>query len=360
MSKIIHLNVPSRRQDDSTRKAALLRCFAQHRRFGDDVFWLKENAELLNILECSGQPLGAGALTAHEGFHAQAEKRLGFFPQYYRFLLSILLDLEDLGLHGTKGEAVVNWVADQGLAEAELSDLQRGEARRLMLRRGRDPLPGDPGIEDRLRRFAARSATFALPNKKAAYELTHTVFYLSEYGRKDPQLAPETRESLDFAGTLAFLDRNADLLAEVCIALRFAGHTPPEIWETWILRHVRRFDMRTGPTAPMQDDYHEYLVCNWLLATAGQAAFTGPAVPGRMAFLRPETGAGPLREMSECMFRLDTARRDDWSEMRPLVQEGLSEDAHRILADAERASDCFEAFFSCFSRAGNGAALPCA
>src|SRR5690606_18363133 len=112
--------------------AALLRCFAHHRRFGDDVFWLKENAELLNILECSGGTPGRDALETHEGFYRNIEKRLSFFPQYYRFLLSICLDLEDLGMAGNKGEALVNWAADQGLARCEISDLQRLEARRIM------------------------------------------------------------------------------------------------------------------------------------------------------------------------------------------------------------------------------------
>ena len=79
------------------------------------------------------------------------------------------------------------------------------------------------GLNDRLRGFARRSITFALPNKKAAYELTHIVFYLSEYGRRDPEVGQAFIDSLHFAGTLAFLELNLDLLAEICIALRFAG-----------------------------------------------------------------------------------------------------------------------------------------
>ena len=43
MSNVVHLNVPSRNQREAERHTALLRSFAQHRRFGDDVFWLKEN-----------------------------------------------------------------------------------------------------------------------------------------------------------------------------------------------------------------------------------------------------------------------------------------------------------------------------
>lgn len=359
MSNVVHLNVPSRTDREAARHAALLRSFAQHRRFGDDVFWLKENAELLNILECTGTRPAAAALQAHAGFYGQVEKRLAFFPQYYRFLLSICLDLEDLGLGGGKGEALVAWAAEQGLAEAELSDLQRAEARRLMLRRGVDPMAGDTGLDDRLRGFIARSSTFALPNKKAAYELTHTVFYLSEYGRKDPQLDARCRESLDFAGTLAFLDLNADLLAEVCIAMRHAGSTPPEAWEDWLRAHTAGFVIENGDHLGVSDDYHEYFVCNWLMATQddkpGDAPFAGRIDDGRMGFFRPETGHGPLRAMSESLFGLD-ARSPDWSQMRGLVADALNEDGHAVLSQAEAASRDFEAFFAGFARAGLQAA----
>jgi hypothetical protein len=60
------------------------------------------------------------------------------------------------------------------------------EAQRLMARRDMAPKGEDATLEDRARYFMGRSDTFALPNKKAAYELTHLVFYLSEYGRCDP------------------------------------------------------------------------------------------------------------------------------------------------------------------------------
>ena len=351
MSNVVHLNVPSAVQRQADRRTALLSCFARHRRFGDDVFWLKENAELLNILECTGAELDGNALHPLEPFYAQVENRLGFFPQYYRFLVSICLDLEDLGMPGTKGQFLVDWVVREGLVQAELSDLQRGEARRLALRRGLDPIRADDGLDDRLRGFISRSATFAMPNKKAAYELTHTIFYLSEYGRKSPELGPEVRESLDFAGTLAFLDQNADLLAEVCIAMRQAGFEVPEIWGDWLKHHTRGFAVDVGAGVGTQDDYHEFLVCNWAMAALGGEAFITNVVPDRMAFRRPEIGFGPLREISECMFKLNDRRSDDWMRMRPLLSEPLSETEHHILSQAEKASQCFDAFFEGFARA---------
>lgn len=352
MSNIIQLNVPCQRQDRISRRNALISCFAQHRRFGDDVFWLKENAELLNVLESTGETLDEQALELHQGFYTQIEKRLGFFPQYYRFLLSICLDLEDLGMPGTKGEALAHWVAAQGLADTEMSDLQRFEARRLMLRRGVDPLPEDAGLEDRVRRFMDRSETFAMPNKKAAYELTHIVFYLSEYGRRDPQLTKAAITSLEFAGLLAYLDQNADLLAEVCVSLRFSGEIPAPIWEDWLQRETHRFVVQTGQAASAQDDYHDFFVCNWLMAVSDQDAFVKETTAERMSFHRAEVNTGPLRDMSECMFRLEDQRSDDWQVMRPHVQETLTEIGYDILLEAENSSDKFEEFFAGFARTG--------
>ncbi|UWQ93179.1 hypothetical protein K3727_10540 [Rhodobacteraceae bacterium M382] len=350
MSNVIRLNVPSQRQSKRDRRAALIASFAQHRRFGDDVFWLKENAELLNILECTGQTLDDDALAPHQGFYAQVEKRMGFFPQYYRFLLSICLDLEDLGLTGTKGEALAAWIDRQGLAEAELSDLQRAEARRLLARRGVTALKWDTSLTDRLHRFVNRSETFAMPNKKAAYELTHIVFYLSEYGRRDPQLDQAAVTSLEYAGILAYLDQNADLLAEICVALRYAGKTPSQIWEDWLERETHRFTVSTGPQVSPQDDYHDYFVCNWLMSVSDRDSFTKPAEFDKMSFARAAPYAAPLRDMSETMFKLEDQRSDDWQVMRPHVENALSEIGHDILTEAQMSSDKFESFFAGFAR----------
>lgn len=358
MSNVIRLNVPSRRQAESARLGALLGGFASHRRFGDDVFWLKENAELLNILECTGRELSEEALEPHGGFYQRVVQRLEFFPQYYRFLLSICLDLEDLGLPGDKGSALVEWSARQGLAEAEMSDLQRAEARRLMMRRGVDPLANDTGLSDRLHAFISRPETFQLPNKKAAYELTHIVFYLSDYGRKDPGLSDQAITSLEYAGILAYLDQNADLLAEICVSLRYAGRTPSPIWEDWIQAATSAFAIETGPTAHPQDDYHEYFVCNWALAVAGRSAFVKPIAEGPMAFHNTRDSQAPLRMISDCLFRLDEKRCDDWQTMRPVLSNSLAEDGYEVLVSAEHSTDKFDAFFSGFARTGlRGVAL---
>ncbi|MEX1236589.1 MAG: hypothetical protein WEB56_16525 [Roseovarius sp.] len=350
MTTIVQLDVPFRQHSKAARQAALLKTFAQTRRTQEDVFWLKENAEMLNILECTGSEIAPGALAPFQDFYDGIEERMEFFPQYYRFLLSLCLDLEDLGMEGDKGAALSRWVAHQGLADAELSDLQRAEARRLCARRGVDPLPRDAELHHRLRGFAARSQTFAMPNKKAAYELTHIVFYLSEYGRVDPHLDEGARRSLMFAGTLAFLDFNADLLAEICLAMRFAGMDAPEVWEIWLTQQIRTFSLEC--VEGLQDDYHEYLMLNWFMTRAGQGGFGDHVPEGRVTFARQRPGSAPLRELSQCIYMMGRGRSSDWEVMRGEVAAQVSHEAQAALIAAEASTDQFGAFFEGFARVG--------
>ena len=350
MSNVIQLNLPVSRQPLEQRLAGLIHCFADERRVGEDVFWLKENAELLGILECTGLPVSQTALAPMERFYAQVFDRMAFFPQYYRFLLSLALDLEDMGMVGDKGAVLVDWATNQGLVYAELSDLQRAEARRLMLRRGCDPMVSDPGLDDRLRAFINRPETFAIPNKKAAYELTHIVFYLSEYGRRDPNIDAEALRSLSYAGTLAYLDQNIDLLAEVCVALRYAGQTPPALWEDWIRKDVHSFRMTEGAAARVGDNYHDYFVCNWLLALNGDDSFH-LAPNFRRAQFNRDAWQGPLRALSETLYGLGPMRQGDWQMMRNQMFEVLDTRGQDILMEAEANCVDFDRFFSFFARA---------
>ncbi|WP_010138529.1 DUF6902 family protein [Oceanicola sp. S124] len=361
MSNIVHLTFPARSQGRAARRAALLDRFASARRAPDDVFWLKENAEILNILECTGQTRATGlleeaALAPYAKVYDALEKRLGFFPQYYRFFLSIALDLEALGMPGNKAEGLVHWAHAQDLAGAELSDLQRAEARRLMLRRGVDPCgtaADSEALTERLHAFLSRSRTFMIPNKKAAYELTHILFYLSEYGRKSTQFSRATHESLNFAGTLAYLDLNADLLAEICVAMRHVGLTPPEAWETWLARETNGFTVEARESAMAQDDYHEFLVCNWALATAGTESFRHAVTEGQVTFRAAPRPVAPLRLMSQCLIGMDAARSADWSRMQAPIEDALAEPwAITHLGRAAEACTDFDAFFAGFARAG--------
>jgi len=350
MSNVIQLTFPSRRDQRAASIAALLDTFASHRRDLDDVFWMKENAEILNILECTGQTVDRDALDPYRAFYDTIETRLEFFPQYYRFLLSICLDLEAHGIGEGKGRALAQWVADQGLVDVELSDLQRAEAHRLLSRVGVSTGAAQDQINERLCQFVSRPQTFAIPNKKAAYELTHIVFYLSEYGRRDPQLSMQTQKCLKFAGTLAFLDCNWDLLAEVLVSMRYCGMTPPAEWDAAIARATRHFAVAEGDDAVRQDDYHEYLVCNWALSEAGGTSFAHRLTPGPVSFHADPERPSALREMSEQMYALNMRRSGDWHQMRDYLCDAISDASAQTLLQAEAACDGFDDFFERFAR----------
>lgn len=350
MSNVIAF-APVPRTDGPQSIARMLNGFARERRLGDDVFWLKENAELLGILAAGGVMVPQDALEPYQALYDGIEERLRFFPQYYRFLLSICLDLEDLGMPGNHAARLCRWAALEGVAEAELSDLQRAEARRLLARRdAAKPLDDDP-LGARLRRFIARSTTFAMPNKKAAYELTHIVFYLSEYGRVDPQLDSAAIKSLEFAGVLAYLDQNFDLLAEVCTALRFAGRTPSRIWDEAVTDFHRQVEVASDPGAPMNDAYHAYLVTGWARLVAGQTAFEDVSAGADLRFVAPQPQPGALRSLSECLFDLGPVRNADWAQMRGHVMPYLGPDGHQVLYQAEQSISDFDVFFQGFARA---------
>ena len=350
MSNVIRLTFPSRSDQRAASLAALLDTFANHRRQDGDVFWMKENAEILNILECTGQSVPGEALDAYAGFYATIEERLEFFPQYYRFLLSICQDLEALGMEGGKSTRLAQWIASEGLVEAELSDLQRAEAERLLTRSGVTTMGDVTPMRDRLIDFVSRSRTFAIPNKKAAYELTHIVFYLSEYGRRDPGLTADAIKSLKHAGTLAFLDCNFDLLAEVLVALRYAGTVPPRLWEEAVAASTARFAVAEEGEAVRHDDYHEYLVCNWALSEAGETPFRAPTLPGPVSFHAAPAVTAPLLEMSEVLHDLGARRSADWNGMRDYLCDTISPESAGVVLQAEAAVDGFEEFFASFAR----------
>ncbi|MFK7880555.1 DUF6902 family protein [Roseobacter sp.] len=346
MSNVVSLGLP-RRPGLADRQALLIDNFARNRRATDDVFWLKENAEILNILATSGALLNEGALAPYDLVYAGLEERLKFFPQYYRFLLSICLDLEDLSVGSSKGTALCHWASQMGLADSELSDLQRAEALRLLNRRG--ITCEDTALKDRLHRFINRSETFVLPNKKAAYELTHIVFYLSDYGVINPQLDEAAIASLEYVGLLAYLDQDVDLLAEVCVALRFAGGTVSAIWEDWIAREMNGFVLQASNTG-RHDAYHEYLVTSWWAMFAEQRSFPGVASENGLHVTRHATRKGPLRAMSEYMFHLGPARNGDWEAMRQKMTDAVGAEGVDILTGAEKSCQRFGAFFEGFAR----------
>lgn len=235
-----------------------------------------------------------------------------------------------------------------GLVDAELSDLQRAEAQRLFARRMGQV--DQTNLNARLLDFTTRTETFAIPNKKAAYELTHIVFYLTNYGRQSLDFPRKTITSLLYVGLIALIDQNADLLAEVCLALRYAGETPPEQWEHWAEAQLDWIAIEAGESVSINDNYHEYFVLNWYAASIGTPAFEAPFSEGRSGFYKTQNGPSALSGLSRVIYQMGEARQTDWHVMRSHVTDQLDPMQVEIIEFANQSSDQFDAFFKGFAR----------
>ncbi len=339
---------PSRMPAPQGGLAALLAAFATGRRREGDAFWLKENAELLGILATLRVAVPAEALAAYAPFHDGLPERMAFHPQYYRMLLGLAVALRDLGQPGDMAERLAARAAAGGWIDSEVNDLQRAESRYLLARAGqRIELPG---LDDRLRGFMARPETFALPNPRAAYDLLHAIFYLSEYGRHPFALDETSRAALGNLGNLACLDGDGDLLAEVCVALAYCGEEPPALWRDMVVSEARTFRIEPGRCADSSDAYHNYLVNQWLMGTIGMTAFGDGFPAGPMTFKLIRPPAAPLREWSQALLALGDRRRADYTAMRAACAPYLSPAALAAADRAAEASPGFERFFATFAR----------
>lgn len=347
---------------------ALLRAVALHRWPEDSVFWMKEMAEVLGIGQEVGLYVGAGigeetAALLRRQLDALAARH-AFFPQYYRFSLAIFVAAAGLGLWPQdRVAALAAEIAAEGWDQGELSDLHRAEAQYLFARAGLSA-PKDAALEARLWAFASRPETFARPNRKAAYDLTHTLFYLSDHGQKPLILGENAKKSLKFAGTLAFLEQNADLLSEVALCMLYAGLTVPKAWHGLVADAARAFRPEAHWGGVEGDDGHCLWVCNWYLARTGASVFWGgvPALrPGQALHLwAGPARAGALGDLARVLWRPDggadsagranLAARGDWDQARPALTARLSPEARAVLAEAEAALPDFSAFFEAFAR----------
>lgn len=330
--------------------ARLPRLFAQERHRPEDVRWLKENSELLRFLVATGQrPDPAHMAEAYGDFAGTLRERIRFFPQYYRFFLSLSLDLDALGVEGINSAETVYWAMSQDLAGAELSDLQRAEAR-LMASRAGCEFEEDPELTGRLLSFASRSEIFALPNRKAAYELTHIAFYLSDYGRHGFAGSGQMIESLHNAGLVAHLEGNIDLLSEICLALRFCGHVPPVEWDAAVATGLAGFRLLTQPKPSMRDEYHTWLMTAWSREVA-EGNVLQASLPAGPFYFVPPPAASTLVEVSMALMNLGASRSGDWGRMRGRLAGLISRQALAHIDEVAASTPQFESFFARFARA---------
>lgn len=345
MSNIVSLRHPARGSCDDAIPG-LVDLFSRRRRGRHDPFWLKENAELLQILAAIGASVDLEPLQA---LAKGLPEDLRFFPQYYRMYLSLALDLRDLGMVDVPVSEMAAFVHEQDLPAIELSDTHRGEAHLLLQRAG--GAAGDTSHEARLLHFARRSSAFCLPNRRAAYDLTHLVFHAANYGRRSLPWDPARRLSLMHVGIVAWLESNLDLLSEVTLALRFSGESVPASWDECVAQAVDQVAFREAhPGDRFDDDYHQFLVLNWAHGVAGHTPFQTP-LPARARIVRygPKRNTA-LHELSLALLDMGQARRPEWRAMRWRLWPKLSEPTRHCLECVEVLPE-FDGFFAGFSRA---------
>ena len=256
--------------------------FALSRNKSLNFSFLKENGELLCIARSQGFLMEPKARDLYRDFYSKASHLVELYPQYYRFLLGIVVDLEDLGMAGNIGGEICHHIRAKNLLEFDTSDTRRLEALYLLSRVS--PLNAKEvetkrSIENRLESFTQYTDRFFKFNRPLFYDLTHIVFFITDYGRKRLEGFSNLKNCLLSVGFLSILDNDLDLLSEVMICLKYIGEPIPEHWKQIIMEKQSMIDISfeqkfTSSLNSSVDDYHIYFTLNWCLSILGKPAFT--------------------------------------------------------------------------------------
>lgn len=257
-----------------------VKTFAVSRHGKISFSFLKENGELLAIANSIGLALPDNALELYEELYEKIDKLCYLYPPFYRFFMAIALDLEDLGMPGRKGEELLDYVVKHNFYTADTSDTRRMEIINLLARRDRLPnfgMDSQESLFERVIAFLEQTERFIKFNRPLFYDVTHLVFYITNYGINPIPQSDKILQSLNHIGMLAYLDNDIDLLSEVCICYAFLKHPVPELWfkasQTGLrnidVSYIDPEDVRSSPPA---DDYHIYFVNSWLMGLSGKEA----------------------------------------------------------------------------------------
>jgi hypothetical protein len=318
-----------------------VQAFAAKRNSELSFAYLKENGELLSIAASSGLLLEPAVLEHYQVFYDNALPTCKFFPQYFRFILAIVMDLEDLGYQGNTGEKICDFVVKQGYLDFETSDTRRLEILTLLARRRPD---GE--IEENHRnmltqsidRFISKPEHFIKFNKPLFYELTHFIFFLTNYGEVEIPLKNSPIECLTNVGILALLDDDVDLLSEICICFKFLGKKAPAFWETYVENSLNdiKITFDTSIASAMNsatDEYHAYLMMNWLLALRQRPTFT-EKFNGRLPnFSLPQKKMAVLPILSNALYATQITKTKSVQECVGSL-ENLSKINQKLLTNA--------------------------
>ena len=207
-------------------------------------------------------------------------------------------------------------------------------------------------MADRLHTFAASPRPFALPNRKAAYELTHIAFYLTDFGTKPVQSVPELAASLRNVGIVAWLEQNLDLQAECAIALRAIGANVPTIWTDRLSAAIPAFRFSEFQASVGVDGFHGWLMCLWNSLGQGHRVLNRPFPSVGFQISAPRLVTGTMRKLSIHLHQLAPQGAKGWPEIRASILQNLEEEEAAILSAVADATPDFEQFFEDFSRFG--------
>lgn len=268
--------------------------------------FLKENGELISICVNSGVLIEPRALPLYKDFYDNAYKLTQSYPQYYRFTLAMAIDLELGGIQGRESQKLAQYVDEDNFVMFDTSDVRRLETLSMLLQIGGLSKANKQLLDDIIERveiFIQNPAWYTKFNKPLFYDLTHIVFFLTDYGKKPTSLKTELFSCLMHIGTLALLDDDADLLSETCICLMYIGQAVPQYWDEYLTRYRDEIRITFDGTIasalnPTVDEYHIYLVLNAYHAARGRPVFQDKFKSRTPSFSLPERKATVLEKLS--------------------------------------------------------------
>jgi len=293
-----------------------VRTFAINRNSELTFAYLKENGELLSIAASSNLLLEPAARELYRKFYDSAFQTCELLPQYFRFILAIVMDLEDLGYVGNVGKRICEYVVKQDYLDYETSDTRRLEILTLLARRipdGAIERNYRDQLEQSVDKFISKPDHFVKFNKPLFYELTHFIFFLTNYGTNKIQLKNSPIECLTNVGILALLDNDVDLLAEICICFKFLGETPPAFWEQYVESSLSEVTITFDASIQSAingatDEYHAYFMMNWFLALRKQPTFTEKFNGRTPCFSLPQKEPSVLSILSDSLYKTQVGR----------------------------------------------------
>ena len=243
--------------------------------------YFKENGELLSITVNSGFLLDPRAVALYDDFYTSALKLAKCYPQYFRFIIGIVIDLEKGGMQGNESEKITQYILDEGLVLFDMCETRKLETLSML----QEVAPLNPqfigihnNIIENVDRLISNPDLYAKLNKPLFYELTHILFFLTKYGKEPIALTNDVLPCLTNMGLLCLLDNDADLLAEICICMMYIGAEVPEYWDDFLQRSLQQVKITYHETVvsalnPAVDEYHVYFVLNWYQAVKNSPSF---------------------------------------------------------------------------------------